>query len=92
MFAFNCRHLNRFFPTLSDTAVTATLIPVLGSLSRKSQIPLSRLLIPLSYGSLVGGINGVVGGITGFGSALSGTGGPLVLIPILVWMKLPLLS
>jgi hypothetical protein len=34
----------------------------------------------------------VVGGITGFGSALSGTGGPLVLIPILVWMKLPLLT
>ena len=35
---------------------------------------------------------GVVGGITGFGSALSGTGGPLVLIPILVWMKVPLLT
>jgi uncharacterized membrane protein YfcA len=35
---------------------------------------------------------GIVGIITGFGSALSGTGGPLVLIPILVWMKLPLLT
>ena len=34
----------------------------------------------------------VVGGVTGFGSAISGTGGPLVLIPILVWMKLPLLT
>ena len=34
----------------------------------------------------------VVGGITGFGSALSGTGGPLILIPILMWMKLPLLT
>ena len=34
----------------------------------------------------------VVGGLTGFGSALSGTGGPLVLIPILVWMKMPLLT
>lgn len=33
-----------------------------------------------------------VGAVTGFGSALSGTGGPLVLIPILVWMKLPLLT
>ena len=33
-----------------------------------------------------------IGGITGFGSALSGTGGPLVLIPILVWLKLPLLT
>ena len=46
---------------LSDTAVTATLIPVLGSLSRKSQVPLSKLLIPLSYGSLVGGMVTVVG-------------------------------
>jgi uncharacterized membrane protein YfcA len=35
---------------------------------------------------------GFVGGVTGFGSALSGTGGPLLLIPILVWMKVPLLT
>lgn len=35
---------------------------------------------------------GVIGGVTGFASALSGTGGPLVLIPILIWMKLPLLT
>jgi uncharacterized membrane protein YfcA len=35
---------------------------------------------------------GIVGAVTGFGSALSGTGGPLVLIPILVSMKLPLLT
>ena len=34
----------------------------------------------------------MVGAITGFGSALSGTGGPLLLIPILVWMKVPLLT
>ena len=34
----------------------------------------------------------IVGGITGFGSALSGTGGPLVLIPILIWMKFSLLT
>lgn len=35
---------------------------------------------------------GIVGGLTGFGSALSGTGGPLMLIPMLAWMKLPLLT
>lgn len=35
---------------------------------------------------------GLVGGVTGFGSALSGTGGPLILVPILMWMKLPLLT
>ena len=37
--------------------------------------------------SLVG-----LGTITGVGSALSGTGGPLVLVPILVWLKVPVLT
>ena len=37
--------------------------------------------------SLVG-----IGAITGVGSALSGTGGPLVLVPILVWLKVPVLT
>jgi uncharacterized membrane protein YfcA len=37
--------------------------------------------------SLVG-----IGSITGVGSALSGTGGPLVLVPILVWLKVPVLT
>ena len=35
---------------------------------------------------------GLAGAVTGFASALSGTGGPLVLIPILVWMRIPLLT
>lgn len=39
----------------------------------------------------VGGL-GLTGAVTGFASAVSGTGGPLVLIPILVWMKVPLLT
>lgn len=33
----------------------------------------------------------VIGAVTGFGSAMSGTGGPLLLVPIMVWMKLPVL-
>ncbi|NQU61104.1 MAG: sulfite exporter TauE/SafE family protein [Rhodospirillales bacterium] len=33
-----------------------------------------------------------IGAVTGVGSALSGTGGPLVLVPILVWLKLPVLT
>ncbi len=32
------------------------------------------------------------GAFTGFSSALTGTGGPLVLIPILVWLELPVLA
>lgn len=35
---------------------------------------------------------GIIGAFTGFTSALTGTGGPLVLIPILVWLKLPVLA
>src|SRR4029077_3709786 len=33
-----------------------------------------------------------IGAITGFLSSLSGTGGPLVLVPILIAMKLPVLT
>ncbi len=46
---------------LSNTGVVATLIPVLSSLSRKLKIPVSRLLIPLSYGSLFGGLLTLIG-------------------------------
>ena len=34
----------------------------------------------------------IVGAITGFGSSLTGTGGPLVLIPILMWLNVPVLT
>ncbi len=34
----------------------------------------------------------LVGVVTGLGSAMSGTGGPLILVPILVWMGLPVLA
>ncbi len=33
-----------------------------------------------------------IGAVTGVGSALSGTGGSLVLVPILVWLKVPVLT
>ena len=33
-----------------------------------------------------------IGSITGVGSSLSGTGGPLVLVPVLVWLKVPVLT
>jgi uncharacterized membrane protein YfcA len=35
---------------------------------------------------------GLIGAVTGFSSALSGTGGPLVLVPILMWLELPVLT
>jgi uncharacterized protein len=34
----------------------------------------------------------VIGAITGFGSAITGTGGPLILVPILIFLSLPVLT
>ena len=34
----------------------------------------------------------LIGALTGFGSAMSGTGGPLILVPILVWLNVPVLT
>lgn len=46
---------------LSNTGLVATLIPVLSSLGRRMRIAASRLLIPLSYGSLLGGMVTLLG-------------------------------
>ena len=46
---------------LSNTGIVATLIPVLSSLGRRVRIAASRLLIPLSYGSLFGGLVTLLG-------------------------------
>jgi uncharacterized membrane protein YfcA len=34
----------------------------------------------------------VIGAVTGFSSAITGTGGPLVLVPILMWLRVPVLT
>ena len=34
----------------------------------------------------------VVGALVGFGSAMTGTGGPLLLVPLLVWLRVPILT
>ena len=39
-----------------------------------------------------GPVLAVIGAVTGFGSALTGTGGPLILLPILVWLRVPVLA
>ena len=46
---------------LSNTGIVATMIPVLSDAGRKLAVPVSRLLIPLAYGSLLGGLLTVVG-------------------------------
>jgi di/tricarboxylate transporter len=39
---------------LSTAAIVATMIPVLGTLARRSSVPLSRMLMPMSLGALLG--------------------------------------
>lgn len=34
----------------------------------------------------------IVGAVVGFGSAMTGTGGPLLLVPLLVWLRVPILT
>lgn len=46
---------------LSNAGVVAALIPVVSSVSRRTKIPVSRLLIPLSYAGLIGGMMTIIG-------------------------------
>lgn len=46
---------------INDTAVVALLMPAVIQISQKNNIPASRLLMPLSFGSLMGGICTLLG-------------------------------
>ncbi|MGD8464530.1 MAG: SLC13 family permease [Anaerolineae bacterium] len=46
---------------MNNVGATAVLMPAAVSLSRKSQVNVSRLLIPLAYGSLLGGMMTLIG-------------------------------
>lgn len=61
-----------------------TLLAGVNALSNTSATTTSR---SLGRNALV-----PIGVVTGFASALSGTGGPLVLVPILVWLRVPVLA
>jgi di/tricarboxylate transporter len=43
-----------FSSVLSTAAIVATMIPVLGTVSRRAHVPLSRMLMPMSLGALLG--------------------------------------
>jgi uncharacterized membrane protein YfcA len=68
-------------------AIIAVLVLFSGIYALRRRVPASSATARADAVRL-----GMVGVLTGFGSALSGTGGPLILIPILVWMKLPVLT
>ncbi|GAA0877111.1 SLC13 family permease [Algoriphagus jejuensis] len=46
---------------INDTAVVALLMPAVIQISQKNQIPPSKLLMPLSFGALMGGICTLLG-------------------------------
>lgn len=46
---------------LNDTAVVLVMMPVLLSLARTMGVPASRLLMPLAFSSLLGGMNTLIG-------------------------------
>jgi di/tricarboxylate transporter len=46
---------------LNDTAVVLVLLPVVLDLSRRTGVPVSRMMIPLAYASLLGGMCTLVG-------------------------------
>ena len=50
-----------FASVMTDAAVVGVLIPIAHALSRKKEIPLSRLLIPVSFGCFLGDLLLVVG-------------------------------
>ncbi|MDF1800820.1 MAG: SLC13 family permease [Planctomycetota bacterium] len=46
---------------LSNAGVVAALIPVTSTVAKRTGIPVSRLLIPLSYAGLIGGMMTIIG-------------------------------
>lgn len=46
---------------ISDTGTVAVLLPVVVMIARKTNIPSSKLLLPLSYGALLGGAMTLIG-------------------------------
>lgn len=45
---------------LSNAGVVAILVPVLSGIARKARLPVSKLLMPLAFGSLLGGLLSVI--------------------------------
>lgn len=46
---------------MNNIGVAALMLPVVVDISRRTEIPASRLLMPLAYGSLLGGLTTLVG-------------------------------
>lgn len=73
---------------LNDTAVVLVFIPLLLEVSRSSGVPAAHLLMPLSFASLLGGMNTLIGTSTNI--LVSGTAEKLGQAPIGMFEMTPL--
>lgn len=85
-----------FIGALAANAIPGSMIEfVVGALTAVSGVHslLGQSAVEPADGGIISKpILADIGAVTGFTSALTGTGGPLVLIPILVWLNMPVLA
>lgn len=78
---------------LNNTPVVAVFVPAVKEWSRRNNLVLSRLLIPLSYASIVGGTCTLIGTSTNLvvnGLLVDQLGGPGLAMFDLAWIGLPI--
>ena len=85
--AFAGAFLSSVIPSRGLEVIIALLIIFAGANAVMTRDEIREDNRTLSGPALVG-----IGAVTGVLSALSGTGGPLVLVPILIWLKVPVLT
>ncbi len=49
---------------MNSTAIVAMFLPMISYVARKEKLPVSRLLMPLAFGTLLGGVNTLIGTTT----------------------------